>query len=91
MNLRDIKKDIEFFIGEFIEDCELFTILNPQQNSEEIDAIVDESVDLYNSLKQRAAHPEGPKKAYYNGLIKEMFEKLDELSEKLSSVVAKQA
>ena len=91
MNLRVFKKDIEYFIGEFIEDCDLFVLLNPQQDSEEIDAIIEESVDLYNSLKQRAAHPEGNKKAFYNGLIKEMFEKLDELSEKLSATVAKQA
>ena len=53
-----------------------------------IDEIVDEAVNLYNDLKQKAAHPEGNKKAYYNGLTKAMFEKLDELSEKLSTVVA---
>ena len=88
MNLRVFKKDIEFFIGEFIEDCELFLILNPSQNAEKIDAIVEEAVDLYNDLKLKAAHPAGSKKAYYNGLVKAMFEKLDELSEKLSAVVA---
>jgi hypothetical protein len=87
MNLRVFKKDIEFFIGEFIEDCELFIILNPHKNAEKIDEIVDEAVNLYNDLKQKAAHPEGNKKAYYNGLTKAMFEKLDELSEQLSAVV----
>ena len=91
MNLRVFKKDIEYFIGEFIEDCDLFVLLNPQQNSEEIDAIIEESVDLYNSLKQRSNHPEGNKRAFYRELTKEMFEKLDELSEKLSATVAKQA
>ena len=88
MNLRVFKKDIEFFIGEFIEDCELFIILNPHKNSEKIDQIVDEAVNLYNDLKQKAAHPEGNKKAFYVGLTKGMFEKLDELSEQLSAVVA---
>ena len=87
MNLRVFKKDIEFFIGEFFEDCELFIILNPHKNAEKIDEIVDEAVNLYNDLKQKAAHPEGNKKAYYNGLTKAMFEKLDELSEQLSAVV----
>jgi hypothetical protein len=87
MNLRVFKKDIEFFIGEFIEDCELFIILNPHKNAEKIDEIVDEAVNLYNDLKQKAAHPEGNKKAYYTGLTKAMFEKLDELSEQLSAVV----
>ena len=56
MNLRVFKKDIEFFIGEFIEDCELFIILNPHKNAEKIDEIVDEALNLYNDLKQKAAH-----------------------------------
>ena len=88
MNLRVFKKDIEFFVGEFIDDCALFVALNPHKDADEISQIIDEAVDLYNDLKLKAAHPEGNKKAYFNGLVKAMFEKLDELSEKLSAVVA---
>ena len=91
MNLRVFKKDIEYFVGEFIDDCALFVALNPHKDADQIAQIIDEAVDLYNDLKTRANHPEGPKKAYYNGLTKEMFEKLDELCEKLSSAVSKQA
>ena len=91
MNLRVFKKDIEYFVGEFIDDCALFIALNPHKDADEISDIVDEAVDLCNDLKQRANHPEGNKKAYYTGLTKEMFEKLDTLCEKLSAVVSKQA
>ena len=91
MNLRVFKKDIEYFVGEFIDDCALFVALNPHKDADEISQIIDEAVDLYNELKYKANHPEGEKKAYYTALTKEMFEKLDELCEKLSSVVAKQA
>ena len=28
MNLRVFKKDIEYFVGEFIDDCALFVALN---------------------------------------------------------------
>lgn len=89
MNLRDIKKDIEYIIGEFIDDCSLFVALNPQKNSDEISNIMDEAVDLYNDLKDKINHPaEGSRKAYYNGIRKELFEKVDTLCEKLSSTVA---
>ena len=91
MNLRVFKKDIEYFVGEFIDDCALFVALNPHKDADEISNIVDEAVDLYNELKYKANHPEGVKKAYYMALTKEMFEKLDELCEKLSAVVTKQA
>ncbi len=90
MNLRVFKKDIEYFVGEFIDDCALFVALNPHKDSDEIDQIVDEAVELYNDLKTRANHPEGAKKAYYTALTKEMFEKLDELCEKLSAAVSAQ-
>ena len=91
MNLRVFKKDIEYFVAEFIDDCALFVALNPHKDADEIVAIIDEAVELYNDLKCRANHPEGNKKAFYTGLTKEMFEKLDELCEKLSSAVSKQA
>lgn len=90
MNLRVYKKDIEYFIGEFIDDCTLFAAVNPHKNDDELAAIIDEAVELYNDLKEKGNHaPEGKKAAYYNGLRKEMFEKLDGLCEKLSTVVSK--
>ena len=89
MNLRVFKKDIEYFVGEFIDDCALFVALNPHKDADEIAQIIDEAVDLYNELKNKANHPEGNKKAFYNALTKEMFEKIDLLCEKLSTVVSK--
>ena len=89
MNLRVFKKDIEYFVGEFIDDCALFVALNPHKDADEISNIIDEAVDLYNELKYKANHPEGKKRAFYMDLTKEMFEKLDELCEKLSAVVSK--
>ena len=91
MNLRVFKKDIEYFVAEFIDDCALFVALNPHKDADEIAQIIDEAVELYNNLKYKANHPEGKKRAYYTALIKEMFEKLDELCEKLSAAVSKQA
>ena len=89
MNLRVFKKDIEYFVGEFIDDCALFVALNPHKDADEISNIVDEAVDLYNELKYKANHPEGKKRAFYIALTKEMFEKIDALCEKLSAVVSK--
>lgn len=90
MNLRDIKKDIEYIIGEFIDDCTLFITLNPGKNSDEVAKIIDEAVDLYNELKDKInAKVEGNRKVYYNGIRKELFERTDALCEKLSSAVSK--
>ena len=90
MNLRVIKKEIEYFVGDFIEDCELFKALNPHKDANEIDAIIDEAVDLYNDLKNKVNNPEGKKRAFYNNLIQEMGQKVDALCEKLSAAIMKE-
>ena len=91
MNLRVIKKDIEYFVGEFIDDCTLFAALHPGKNNDDLAKVIDEAVDLYNDLKDKVNHPaEGVKPSvHFAALRKEMFEKLDELCEKLSAVVSK--
>lgn len=90
MTLRDFKKDVEYFVGEFVDDYSLFITLNPHKSTEKMAEVVSEAVDLYNDLKDKANAKVEPKmrKAWFSGLRKEMFEKTDALYEKLSAIVA---
>lgn len=91
MNLRDFKKDVEYFVGDFIDDCALFLLRNPEKATDEVSGVIDEAVDLYNEMKDKGnAKVEGKKGVYYAGLRKEMFEKIDALYEKLSDIIASQ-
>ena len=54
MTLRDFKKDVEYFVGEFVDDCSLFITLNPPNSTEKMAEVVSEAVDLYNDLKDKA-------------------------------------
>lgn len=88
MNLRDIKKDIEYVLGAFIDDCTLFATINPKASDEAITALFDEAVDLYNDFRDKAnAKVEGSCKAHFTALRKEILEKTDALYEKLSDTV----
>lgn len=90
MNLRDIKKDIEYLVGEFIDDCSLFIAFNPDCNADALSKLIDEAVDLYNGLKDKVnAKVEGNKRAYYAGIRKELDEGLDKLCGKLSEEASK--
>ena len=53
MNLRDIKKDIEYVIGAFIDDCSLFSSVNSKADDEALGALLDEAVNLFNDLKDK--------------------------------------
>lgn len=91
MNLRVIKKDIDFFVSEFIEDCAFCVAINDNCDVDQVNAIIDEAVVLYNDLKYKANHPaaDQKKKAYYKALTEEMFASLDDLCEKLSGAISK--
>ena len=90
MNLRDIKKDIEYVIGAFIDDCSLFSSVNEKADDEALGALLDEAVNLYNDLKDKVnVKPEGPKAAFYASIRKELLEKTDGLYDKLSEAVKK--
>ena len=90
MNLRDIKKDIEYVIGAFIDDCSLFSSVNSKADDEALGELLDEAVDLYNDLKDKVnAKPEGKKSAHFAAVRQELLQKTDELYAKLSDMVKK--
>ena len=88
MNLRDIKKDIEYVLSAFVEDCSVVACVNPQVIDDSVSALMEEAIELYNELRDKVgAKIEGSKKAYYNDLRKEVLTRTDALYEKLSAAV----
>ena len=90
MNLRDIKKDIQYVIGAFVDDCTLFLNVNPGKNADEIAGLIDKAVDLYNDLRDKiVSAPKEGVKAYYGAISKELLESTDKLYDELSAAVKK--
>jgi hypothetical protein len=90
MNLRDIKKDIEYVIGAFIDDCTLFLNMNPGRNADEVANLIDKAVDLYNELRDKVVNaPKEGVKAHFQGIRKDLLEKTDGLYDELSAAVKK--
>ncbi len=91
MNLRDIKKDIEYVIGAFVDDCTLFLNVNPGKNADEIANLIDKAVDLFNDLREKVAKSAGAEKpkVCFTSIRKELFEKTDALYDELSAAVKK--
>lgn len=89
MNLRDIKKDIDYVLSAFIEDCSLVAAVNAKVPEEKASELMNKAIDLYNELRDKAAHADGPARPYYNALRKEVLEKTDALYGELSAAVKK--
>jgi len=88
MNLRVIKKDIEFLVGDFVDDCLLFAMFHPEKGTEKVEALINEASDFADELFYKVNHPDKNVKtrAYYNAIGKELLSKLDELCGKLSAI-----
>ena len=92
MNLRDIKKDIDYVLSAFIEDCTVCAAVNPKSDDKLIADLMEDAVDLYNELRDKVTvKVEGSKKAYFNNLRKEILERTDALYTQLSDAVSKSA
>lgn len=91
MNLRDIKKDIEYVIGAFVDDCALFLNVNPGKNADEIANLIDKAVDLFNELRDKVVKSAGAEnpKLCFTSIRKELLEKTDALYDELSAAVKK--
>ena len=91
MNLRVIKKDIEFLVGDFIEDCLLFAMFHEEVPTEKVEVLMNEANDLADDLIAKVNHPqtEGKLKAYYNQIVKDLHAGLDDLCGKLSALAKK--
>lgn len=89
MNLRNIKKDIDYVLSSFIEDCTLVAAVNSKVTEDKASELMEEAVDLYNELRDKVNQVEGPARQYYNALRKEVLERTDALYEKLSAAVKK--
>ena len=92
MNLRDIKKDIDYVLSAFIEDCTVCAAVNPKSDDKVIAGLMEDAVDLYNELRDKVTvKVEGSKKTYFNNLRKEILERTDALYTQLSDAVSKSA
>lgn len=91
MNLRDIKKDIEYVVGSFIDDCTLFLNTHPGKQADDITNLIDKAVDVYNDLREKVVKSSGAEKpkVCFTSIRKELLEKTDALYDELAATVKK--
>jgi hypothetical protein len=93
-SIRELKKDIDYLIFEVIADCFVFSGLHPENQSDELSAIISDAVSFRNDLIARVNNPDGKDnakilKAYYKTLEKDLMTGVDKLFTRLSVLSAK--
>ena len=93
-NIREMKKEIDNLVFEVISDCFAYSELHPAGTDEKISEIINEAVNLRNSLIQRVNHPADDadrkqKKLHFQAIKRDLVSGTDKLFSRLSSVSTK--
>ena len=103
MNLRTIKKDVDFLVGEVIDDALIYLELNDNANEDKVGEIIGAALDLEDELLEKInSLPKAPKarkeklrtkggnaKKYYKEVEQELIAGIDNLYQELSKLSKK--
>ena len=86
-SIKNLKKDINYTLGDIIEECYVYQLLNPKADAKPSEAIIDEAIVTFDSLigKLNAKGIEN-KKAHFKGISTELETKTTELVGKINSL-----
>jgi hypothetical protein len=86
-NKRDLKKDINYVLGDIIEAVYLWELENVDKPTKESEAIVDDAIDTFDSLISKVSDRDvEDKKAHFKAINKELEEKGSALIERLNKL-----
>ncbi|MEN6618231.1 MAG: hypothetical protein ABFC28_01845 [Rikenellaceae bacterium] len=86
-NLRVVKKDIDFLLGQVISDCWTFIYINPNKKSEAAIEIMNDAIELRNNLYTRVNHPDSKNlKDSYRAVNQDLLKGVDTLFVRISAL-----
>ena len=86
-NVRNLKKDINYVLGDIIEAIYLFEMSTTGKPSAETDALIEEAIDSFDNLieKVNAKNVEN-KKAHFTQINKDLEETANQLVAKINAL-----
>ncbi|RPH32582.1 MAG: hypothetical protein EHM93_08890 [Bacteroidales bacterium] len=93
-NKREIKKDVDFLVGEVISDCYTYLLINGEKNRDKVIEIIGSIVDKRNDLISRVNNQDRTfdtkqVKSHYKAINADLMAAIDDSFSKLSKLSAK--
>ena len=93
-NKREIKKDVDFLVGEVISDCYTYLLINGEKNRDNVIEIIGSIVEKRNDLINRVNNQDKgfdtkQVKSHYKAINADLLAAIDESFSKLSKLSAK--
>ncbi len=84
--IRDLKNEVNFLTYEIISDCNTYMSLHPEKSDKAV-KLVEEAVELRNTLITKINHPDEMSSSYFRKLRKELITGADTIFEKLRKLI----
>jgi len=86
-SIKNLKKDINYVLGDIIEECYAWELLNPKADTKGTEAIIDEAIVTFDALIEKV-HTKNveSKKAHFKSLNLELEKNANKLLEKINKL-----
>ncbi|CAM1356993.1 hypothetical protein [Tenacibaculum halocynthiae] len=86
-SIKNLKKDINYTLGDIIEECYVWELLNPKEDTAKSEAIIDEAIATFDGLLDNVhAKNIENKKSHFKNISKNLEIKAKELIQKVNSL-----
>ncbi|MFA5298231.1 MAG: hypothetical protein WC389_08510 [Lutibacter sp.] len=86
-SIKNLKKDINYVLGDIIEACYTWEMYHPKADSKATEAIIDEAIESFDVLIEKVnAKKIEDKKTYFKGINLELEEAASNLIEKVNNL-----
>lgn len=85
-NVRDLKKDINYVLGDIIEEVYVWEYENTDKDTKKSEAIIDEAIAIFDELIAKVNTKTDNPKAHFKSIKKELEDKGNTLLEKLKKL-----
>jgi len=86
-SIRNLKKDINYVLGDIIEAVYIWEITNPEKGTDKSDKIIDEAIETFDELIEKVNTKNvDDKQAHFKGISKELEERGRKLIDKINAL-----
>jgi len=86
-SIKNLKKDINYVLGDIIEECYAWELLNPKADKKASEAIIDEAIEAFDTLIENVNSKDiENKKQHYKNINLELEKTANKLIKKINKL-----
>ncbi|MFV0249127.1 MAG: hypothetical protein ACK5H1_09265 [Tenacibaculum sp.] len=86
-SIKNLKKDINYILGDIVEDCYNWQVLNPKANFADSEAIIDDAISIFDNLLNKINSKNiDNKKSHYKAIRRELKNNIKSLSIRIDNL-----